>query len=197
MDHPRRAAGFTIIELMIALTIAGILLAVATPSLRVFLQNNRLTAAANDLLRSFQIARTEAIKRQQNVVVCASANPTATPPACSYGAFNGWIVFEDSNSNWSVDAGEPILERHGLLDSTLIVKSDNDGIESYATTGFANLAAVHNPTRNIVICDQRGNQVIGHVSVERAVLVTNTGRVRVSRVDTDVTNATSLTGGCP
>jgi type IV fimbrial biogenesis protein FimT len=197
MEHSRRSAGFTLIELMIALTVAGVLLAIATPNLRVFLQNNRLSSASNDLLRSFQVARTEAIKRQRNVVVCASANPTATPPACSYGTFNGWIVFEDSNPNWSVDAGEPILERHALLDSSIIVKTDNEGIESYGTTGFANPAGARNPTHNILICDKRGNQDVGHVSVERAVLVTSTGRVRVSRVDTDVNNAASSTGGCP
>ena len=197
MEHSRRSAGFTIIELMIALTVAGVLLAIATPGLRVFLQNGRLSSASNDLLRSFQVARTEAIKRQLNVVVCASANPAATPPACSYAAFNGWIVFEDTNSNWSVDAGEPIIERHSLLDPSITVKTDNEGIESYASTGFANPAGAHNPTHNIVICDKRGNQVIGHTSVERAVLVTTTGRVRVSRLDTDVANAVSSTGGCP
>jgi type IV fimbrial biogenesis protein FimT len=197
MDHSRRSAGFTLIELMIALTVAAVLFAIATPNLRIFLQNNRLSSASNDLLRSFQVARTEAIKRQRNVVVCASASPTDAQPACSYGAFNGWIVFEDTNSNWSLDAGEPILERHAVLDSSITVKIDNEGIESYATTGFANPAGAHNPTHNILICDGRGNQVIGHVSVERAVLVTPSGRVRVSRVDTDVTNAASSTGGCP
>jgi type IV fimbrial biogenesis protein FimT len=182
---------------MIALSVAGVLLAIATPGLRVFLQNGRLSSASNDLLRSFQVARTEAIKRQLNVVVCASANPTATVPACSYGAFNGWIVFQDTNSNWSVDGGEPILERHALLDTTLTVKTDNEGIESYATTGFANPAGAHNPTRNILICDRRGNLVVGHTSVERAVLVTTTGRVRVSRLDTDVNTAATSTGQCP
>jgi len=197
MDCLRRSGGFTLIELMIALTLAAILMAIATPNIRVFLQNNRLSSASNDLLRSFQVARTEAIKRQQNVVVCATNNPTATPPACSYGPFTGWIVFECTNSNWSLDGNEPILERHAALDSTITVKVDNEGIESYATTGFANPAGAHNPTHNILICDSRGNQVIGHTSVERAVLVTTSGRVRVSRLDTDVANAVAAAGRCP
>lgn len=193
----RNSAGFTLIELMVTIAVAGVLLAVATPNLRTFLQNNRLSSAANDILRSFQIARSEAIKRQQNVVVCASANPTDPNPQCSYGAFSGWIVFQDSNSSWSVDLGEPILERHAPLDTSITVKVDNDGIESYASTGFANVGGTRTPTRNILLCDIRGNQASGLNSVERAVLVTDTGRVHVSRLKADVNLAAAQTGACP
>jgi type IV fimbrial biogenesis protein FimT len=194
----RNQAGFTLLELMITLVVAGVLVGVAAPNLRSFLQNNRLTSAANDMLRSFQIARSEAVKRQQNVVVCASANPTAANPTCSYGAFSGWIVFQDSNFNWSVDAGELILERHAPLDSSITVKTDNDGIESYASTGFANPAGVKTPTHNILLCDMRGNQAAaGANSVERAVLVADTGRARVSRASIDVNYAAGLAGACP
>jgi type IV fimbrial biogenesis protein FimT len=198
-SRARRSAGFTIFELMVTVSIAGILFAVATPNLRVFLQNNRLSAASNDLLRSFQVARSEAIKRQQDVVVCASANPTVAQPTCSYGKkFNGWIVFQDTNSNWVADMGEPILERHDLLDSTITVKNDNDGIESYAGTGFAKPIQAKSPTRNILICDVRGNQVSAtSTSIERAVLITTSGRVRVSRVSDDITSAMDKTGACP
>jgi type IV fimbrial biogenesis protein FimT len=193
----RKPAGFTLMELMVTIAVAGVLVAVATPNLRTFLQNNRLSSAANDMLRSFQIARSEAIKRQQNVVVCASANPTLANPTCSYGAFSGWIVFQDSNFNWSADPGEPILERHAALDSSITVKVDNDGIESYGSTGFANPGAAKTPTQNILLCDVRGNQVSGLNSVERAVLIVTTGRVRVSRVAADVSNAAAKTGACP
>jgi type IV fimbrial biogenesis protein FimT len=193
----RKPAGFTLMELMVTIAVAGVLVAIATPNLRTFMQNNRLSSAANDMLRSFQIARSEAIKRQQNVVVCASARPTDANPACSYGAFSGWIVFQDSNSNWSVDPGEPILEQHELLDTSITVKVDNDGIESYGSTGFANKGGARTATQNILLCDIRGNQVTGGISAERAVLVADTGRVHVSRVVSDVANAAAQTGACP
>jgi type IV fimbrial biogenesis protein FimT len=182
---------------MVTLAVAGILLSVAVPNFRSFIQNDRLSAAANDLLRSFQLARTQAIKHQANVVVCASANPTAANPTCSYGPFNGWIVFQDTNSNWQVDAGEPVLERHELLDSSITVKTDNNGIESYAATGFANPAGVKTPTRNILVCDMRGNQIVGGNSVERAVLIATTGRTRVSKTSADVSTAAGAAGACP
>ena len=193
----RTVGGFSLTELMAILAVAAILATVAVPNMRTFIQNNRLTSAANDLLRSFQLARTEAIKRQQNVVVCASANPTAANPSCSYGAFNGWIVFQDTNSNWQLDAGEPIVERHALLDSSVTVKTDNNGIESYAATGFANPAGVKTPTSNIVVCDIRGNQLLGTDSVERAVRIATTGRARVSKTSADVNAAALTAGACP
>jgi type IV fimbrial biogenesis protein FimT len=193
----RTATGFTVVELLVTLTVVGILAALAVPNMRPFIQNNRLTAASNDLLRSFQLARTEAIKRQQNVVVCASTDPTAANPTCTYGPFGGWIVFQDTNANWQTDGGEAVLERHNLLDSSITVKTDKDGIESYAATGFANPAGTKTPTRNILMCDIRGNQITGSTSVERAVLVANTGRVRVSTAKSDVDTATIAAGSCP
>jgi len=189
----RTQRGFTLTELMVTLAVAGVLAMVAVPNMRTFLQNNRLSSASNDLLRSFYLARTEAIKHQANVAVCASAAPTAAAPTCSYGPFNGWIVFQDTNLNWQWDAGEPIFERHVLLDTSVTVKTDNNGIEMYLATGFASPAGAKTPTRNILLCDIRGNQIVGTNSVERAVLIAASGRVRVSGTSADVAAA----GTCP
>ena len=59
----RTSSGFSVIELMIALLIAAIVLAMGAPSFTEFRKNNRLTGNANDFLGAVQTARTEAIKR--------------------------------------------------------------------------------------------------------------------------------------
>jgi len=161
----------------------------------------------NDLLRSTQIARSEAIKRQRNVVVCATDSPSAEEPACSDDTFKGWIVFQDSNGNWELDGddpdtaddeGEAIIERHDLLDDSLTVLSDNDAIVSYAASGFANPAGTKSPSKTVVICDSRGNKALGNDSTARAVLIEETGRSRATRVYEDVTAALTKVGGsCP
>lgn len=194
-----RTRGFTVLELMVTLAVAAILFSVAVPNMQAFARNNRLTAAANDLLRSFHVARTEAIKRQQNVVVCASANPTAASPTCSYGEFTGWIVFQDTNGNWQNDdpAVEPIMQRFGPLDASVLVRADADGIESFGRSGFANPAGAKSPTRNVVLCDDRGITAVGGSSTARALLIDPTGRVRVTKDNGEVETASGATGDCP
>jgi type IV fimbrial biogenesis protein FimT len=202
MDTSRRA-GFTLIELMVTLSVAAILMAIAIPNLRNFIRNNRLTSGVNDLLHSIQVARTEAIKRQQgNVVVCGTTDPGAGTAAltCTYNTFRGWFVFQDTNGNWQRDANEPVIETHTLIDASVTVKSDANGnIVSFSPSGFANPAGAQVPTATVVMCDVRGVQAVGNNSTARAVFITATGRARASATYADVHNtALPLVGGaCP
>jgi type IV fimbrial biogenesis protein FimT len=84
------ARGFTIVELMVAMLVLAILLAMAVPSFRDATLSSRLTGYANDLVASVQIARSEAIKRNARVTLCASTNGTSC--AADVGWEVGWIV---------------------------------------------------------------------------------------------------------
>jgi type IV fimbrial biogenesis protein FimT len=66
----RRVQGFTIIELMITLTVAAILLAIAIPSFTYLTVSSKLTTTANDLVNALGTARSEAVKR--NAVLCVN-----------------------------------------------------------------------------------------------------------------------------
>jgi type IV fimbrial biogenesis protein FimT len=196
--------GFTLVELMITLTVASILVGIMVPNMRDFIRNNRLSGGVNDMLHSLQVARTEAIKRQNgNVAWCGTANPTASDAAiaCDYANFNGWFVFQDTNGNWQHDNGEPVIERHGLLDPTVTVKTDaNDRIVSFSPSGFANPAGVRVPVATIVICDARGVVRYGNTATARALFIAPTGRARASSTWNDV-KLTALPlvvgGSCP
>ena len=85
-----RPRGFTIVELMVALSVLAILLALAVPSFTNATLGARLSSYANDLLASTQLARSEAIKRNAPVTLCASSNGTTC--ATSGGWQVGWIV---------------------------------------------------------------------------------------------------------
>ncbi len=106
-----RSRGMTLIELMTALAVLGILLALATPSFRTFTSNARTTATTNDLVTALNLARSEALRRSAVAIVCPS-NDQAT---ClnSNDWTSGWIVFADRNGNGTVDADELVQTWQG------------------------------------------------------------------------------------
>jgi type IV fimbrial biogenesis protein FimT len=85
-----RARGFTIVELMVSLAVLAILLTLAVPSFTNATLGARLSAYANDLLASTQLARSEAIKRNAPVTLCASSDGTTCATSGNWRV--GWIV---------------------------------------------------------------------------------------------------------
>ncbi len=119
-DRCERSAGFSLLELLVTIAIAGIVLAIAVPSLGGFTGESRATALANEFVSALQSARSEAIKRGVPVVLCASAAPLAVEPDCAPGAdyADGWIVWVDDNGDAArqiVDA-EPVLLQRGPVE---------------------------------------------------------------------------------
>jgi type IV fimbrial biogenesis protein FimT len=95
MKHAHR--GFTLIELMTALMVLGILLAMAVPSFRDMTRSNRIATTQNELLTALAFARSEAVRQSTNVSVCPASSPAATacvPVSTGTTAWhnNGWIV---------------------------------------------------------------------------------------------------------
>jgi type IV fimbrial biogenesis protein FimT len=105
-----RTDGFTLIELMVTLALAVILLALAVPSFRNTVQNNRATTTANELLTALSTARSEAIKRNETISLCSSANGTSCASSTNWAT--GWIMLDGSGSVlrvWSAPDGSPTI----------------------------------------------------------------------------------------
>ncbi len=167
--------GFTLIELIVTLAVAAILITVAGPNFLTFIQNNRLTTQANDMVGSLQLARSEAVKRNASttapVRICGSNNPTAALPSCHTGTSwkSGWVVFLDNGTTANdVDSNDTILQQHEGLSggNTLNRSSSPPNLISFIGTGFP-LSTV-----TLALCDNRneswGKEIIisttGHIS---------------------------------
>lgn len=100
MTHAQRHAGFTILELMITVSILAILLGIGVPAFNDIIRKNRLANETNKLVKALNLARLESAKRGVPVAVCPAAlnaDPNAAP-SCAVGATNwanGWLVFTD------------------------------------------------------------------------------------------------------
>jgi type IV fimbrial biogenesis protein FimT len=69
----QRARGFTLVELMITVTIAVVLIMIAVPSFNTIILSNKLTTTANDLVLAINSARMEAVKRNASTQLCSNS----------------------------------------------------------------------------------------------------------------------------
>lgn len=74
----RAQAGFTLAELMLALGISAILVAIAVPSMRSFIENSRIRATSESVQNGLSLARNEAVRRNERIEFVAQAT--------------GWVV---------------------------------------------------------------------------------------------------------
>lgn len=138
-------AGFTIIELMVTVAIAGLLLTIALPELRVFVLNNRLSTDVNGFVGLVNYARSEAIVRNQDVVICPKANGAAI--TCAPDQFWGEYelqAFVDVNGNGQRNAADILLKTVSATDASAtqrrITRSAGVGVIRFSAAGFSQTA---------------------------------------------------------
>lgn len=106
-------SGFTLIELIVTVTIAAILIAIAVPGLNNFVETNRLTSATNEFVADQSFARSEALKRGANTGVCKTGGASACIADGTWQA--GWMVFVDTDNDLAWSPSDELLRLHGAL----------------------------------------------------------------------------------
>jgi type IV fimbrial biogenesis protein FimT len=104
----RRQRGFSMIELLAVLAIAGILVAAGAPSLRELVRKQQLKTASGDLFAAIGLARAQALARGEVVTVLPKGAGGA-----DWG--RGWTVFLDRDGDRQPGPGDTVLAEHGPL----------------------------------------------------------------------------------
>lgn len=172
----RSIRGFSLIELIMTIAVAGIVLGIALPSFGQMRERQGFVAMQHQLMGGFHQARTLAVTRSLPAAIC----PTADGLNCRNGGVwdQGWLVFVDANRNGRRDAGEAV-ERVQLESSPrLRVRSSAQRpmamFRPNGGSGASNLS--------LRICSEDG-RLLG------ALVLNNTGRLRQARPE-------SIGGGC-
>jgi len=94
-------AGVTMVELIITMTIAGILLTMGVSGYRYVTRSNRASGEINALLGDMQFARYEAVKEGEPVRICPAASASATTCSTTTSWSGGWMVLSNALSGSS------------------------------------------------------------------------------------------------
>lgn len=141
--------GFTLIELMVTVTVIAILAVVAIPNLRDVVLNNRIRAGANEFVASLQSARMEAVRLNARAVVCRSTDRATC--ANSNGDWTSWVVLSDVDHDGAVDD----LVRTSTANPALLIRSSAaiaNGAITFWPDGMARTAAGVPLDANVGVC---------------------------------------------
>ena len=166
----QKNAGFTLIEMMVALAIGSILTAMAVPNFRDMREGYRLRAATFDVFAALQRARSEAVKKNNNYRFRVMTGTT-------------YRVHDDLNSNGSINGVETAPIRSIAANAPGVLMSSD--VEVWTGSGWSGAAASitfapDGTTGGAADVARRGTITLTNANGDqRQIIVAASGRIRV------------------
>jgi type IV fimbrial biogenesis protein FimT len=132
----RRLAGFTLIELMVTVAVAGLVVALGVPSFLRTLARHAIASQAEELQDAVRVGRNEAMKRSGPVVLCRTEQSNPTHCAGSGGSWQTWVLFTDAARSGAFAAGDAVLRQRQEASQRTSVTADAANIR-FEATGIA------------------------------------------------------------
>jgi type IV fimbrial biogenesis protein FimT len=187
MKFTLKANGYSLIEMLFMLFILGVLCGTVALSFQGLQNRVRIQAASETLLSDILSARAEALRRERRVTLCVAALDSSLqaklPTACasngsSVAWHQGWLVFEDTNSNGVWNEGEPLLQQRSRINSP-ISATGNSTVSRYVSFGASGRSLSLNgafQAGTITFCERGARAKDGWLLVVNAV-----GRARLDK----------------
>lgn len=182
----KRAAaqrGISMIEILIALAIVGMLMALVAPSMGVWIQNTQLRNAADSVLNGVQSARLEALKRNRPVSFQLTDAASTAWQVCLYdpgldacSADPDAVIAEKPASEGSPNARVGATENTGTSPAAAL--NAGAGVPGAVTfDSFGRIAT--GPAANLVRIDVRNPSLAANEERRLVILVAVGGQIRL------------------
>jgi len=163
------AGGFSIIELLVVISVLGLLSALAIPGFRDLMARYQTSTVANEIVGVLTSARMESIRRGGSVVIqkkTTGTNSCSTNQEWSCGL----ILWTDTNHNGILDVGEQLKELD--IPARVVVRNMSGSSPSSMTFNRWGNANGINALHFRLIRS-------GVSTADRSVCVTSGGRIRI------------------
>ena len=188
MRHPMAVRGFTIVELLVTITVLGIVLMLGLPNISAWLQNTQIRNSAEATVSGLQLARAEALRRNRQVrfnivnTLDASCNLIATG--------GNWVVsMADPSGKCNVDPSDTtdpfIVQKRSGQDG-----SQNAAISASGSSVFFNGLGSASAPLQISITNPNGGACQTAAGPMRCLQVNVSASGSVRMCDPAVTDAT-------
>ncbi len=166
-----RSAGFTLLELVVAMLVAGILLALAAPSFGSLVERNRALAIFHELGAALAGARMAAVQLGRPVTIC----PTRDGLRCRSDLVwdQGWLTYIDVERSDQPRSADAVIRHVEPSGRDIAIRSSLGRHRiRFQPSGWASGANI-----SLRVCSRRAQRLLG------AVVVNNAGRPRSERQD--------------
>lgn len=177
-----RQSGFTLLELMITITVLAILTAIAYPSMRDFLKRNRVISVSNSIQSDLQLARGEAAAARKYVSICPLESAgTTTCDSASKSYDLGWLVYTSEAPFTVFDSTKDTLEHIAPAVTGISLRSSYAGVLTYNARGEFLVSGTLDPTGRFMTCAMAEDGDSVGVSTSKvpgiSLSVANSGRI--------------------
>ena len=175
MKNRRQLAGhgFTLIELIIAMMMVAVSLAIVLPAYRDWIAAQQLANHARFIVDTLHVARSEAIKQGYRVNVCKTRDKRVCTD--QGGWEQGWLMFVDEDRSGHVEDDTIVLHREGPARDDITVRGNRpvEDYVSYTALGHARLLNGALQMGTFILCKSGQNAL--------NVVLANSGRARIEK----------------
>ena len=140
----RYSRGMTLIELMIVIIILAVVIAIAAPSFTQVIKTNRMRTETNKLVAALNYAKSEAVKRNTVVTLCASS----TGNSCTGNLQEGWLIHTGTPAS-PLRVSEGLASRYTITNNVGVPATGNIAFSPDGSTPDDQILLVCAPDKKI------------------------------------------------